>query len=810
MKHRIVSLIMSLSLALSLLPAGALAAGDRPAAQAEWERETAASAPRGAVPAGETPGTRGSGDLAWAVTGGNLYFDASTGTVTDCDDSVTAAEIPAKIDGHGVKAVGAYAFSRCAGLERVTVPSGVTRLGDGAFQGCFRLTEVTVPATVTEIGAAVFAWCPSLTGVSLQSGNPSYSVRSGVLFDRAQTVLICCPGGKSGSYTIPSGVRRIEENAFVGCTRLTGVTIPAGVTEIGRSAFYYCTGLTAVTIPDGVTAIAGSTFKLCSGLTKVTIPASVTAVGSGAFAECAALTDVYYGGSRAQWNAVAVGKENGPLAGAAVHAGGVILFPAEGGYLYFDADTGTVTGCDPAVTAAEIPGEIGGAAVTEIGKEAFQSRESLKRVTLPASVTRIGDLAFSGCAGLTEFTVPAGVTRIGSCAFSYCSGLTGFRLASGNTAFSVRDGVLFDRSRAKLVAFPGGKTGGYAAPSGVKTVWEGAFSGCGGLTEVTLPGGVTRLEGLAFYGCGGLRRVSLPESLSYVGMYAFHGCGGLTDVDFGGTEAQWAAVPVGDHNEPLKNAAIHCAASLSITAQPQDVTVGKAGDKAVFTVAAQGTDLTYAWYYRNLGASKWTKSSTTGPKFTLIISQDREVKCEVTGSGTTVTSAVAKGLVPDNTILNILPDVTQVANPSDKVSFQVTGGTGPYTWYYRNAGASKWSRSAVTGNKFSLVVSGDREAYCVSADGKQSAVATASIARQGSIQVTPQVGIAAKAGGRVTFTATGGTGPYAWYYRNAGALTWTKSAVTTNKFPILVGKDREVFCASGDTRSPVVRATVGK
>ena len=190
--------------------------------------------------------------------------------------------------------------------------------------------------------------------------------------------------------------------------------------------------------------------------------------------------------------------------------------------------------------------------------------------------------------------------------------------------------------------------------------------------------------------------------------------------------------------------------------------------------------------------------------------QDREVKCEVTGGGTTVTSAVAKGLVPDNTVLNLLPDATQVANPSDKVSFQVTGGTGPYTWYYRNAGASKWSRSAVTGNKFSLVVSGDREAYCVSADGKQSAIATATIAELGNIQVTPATAVAAKAGGRVTFTASGGSAPYAWYYRNAGALTWTKSSVTTNKFPILVGKDREVFCACGDARSPVVTATVGK
>ena len=665
MKKRWIDLALALCLALSLLPAGALAAGEE-AVPPEGDPPAAAPAPRGAAPAEETPdGSHGSSDAVYAVTGGNLYFDSATGTITDCDSTVTKAAIPSAIGGVSVTGIKASAFGDCGSLTAVTIPAGVTSIGENAFSGCGSLTAVTV-----------------------NSGNPAFSSRDGVLFNKNKTILICCPAGKTGTYGIPGSVTSIEDWAFDRCGKLTGLTIPGSVTDIGRFAFDRCGGLTAVTIPNGVTSIPYAAFDECRGLTSVTIPASVTSIEDWAFSSCSSLADV----------------------------------------------------------------------------------------TIPGSVTSIGYSAFSSCHSLTAVTIPGSVTSIGHYAFSNCSGLTSVTI-----------------------------------PDSVKSIGFYAFDDCTSLTSVTIPNGVTGIGDGTFADCSSLKTVTIPASVVSIGSSAFVRCGSLTDVWYTGTREQWQAIGIQYNNEPLTSASFHFgSAPPAITAQPQDVTVAKAGDKASFTVAAQGDHLTYTWYYRNLGASKWTKSSLTGPKFTLIISQDREVKCEVTGSGVTVTSAVARGLVPDNTVLNLLPDATQVANPSDKVSFQVTGGSAPYTWYYHNAGANTWSKSAVTGNKFSLVVSRDREVYCVSADGKQSAVATASIAQQGSIQVTPQVGVAAKAGGRVTFTATGGTGPYAWYYRNAGALTWSKSSVTTNKFAILVGKDREVFCASGDARSEVVTATVGK
>lgn len=48
--------------------------------------------------------------VSYAVTGGNIYFDAATGTITDCDQNVTAAEIPDAIDGAAVTSIGDSAF----------------------------------------------------------------------------------------------------------------------------------------------------------------------------------------------------------------------------------------------------------------------------------------------------------------------------------------------------------------------------------------------------------------------------------------------------------------------------------------------------------------------------------------------------------------------------------------------------------------------------------------------------------------------------------------------------------------------------
>ncbi len=193
--------------------------------------------------------------VTYAVTGGNLYFDKSTGKITECDKNVTEAVISSTIEGVSVTSIGGSAFSGCSGLTSVTIPNSVIYIGEEAFYDCSGLTSVTIPNSVTLIGNGVFRHCSGLSSV----------------------------------------------------------TIPNSVTSIGDYAFAGCSGLTSVTIPNSVTSIGWDAFLGCSGLTSVTIPNSVTYIGSFAFYACNNITDIYYAGTKEQWASISIDSYNSPL-----------------------------------------------------------------------------------------------------------------------------------------------------------------------------------------------------------------------------------------------------------------------------------------------------------------------------------------------------------------------------------------------------------------------------------------------------------------------------------------------------------------
>lgn len=191
---------------------------------------------------------------------GVLYNKALT-TLVRCPLAKESVMIP-----NGILSIGDAAFRRCAGLTVVVIPASVTSIGDEAFLGCRNLASaaipgnlfsigsaafqecslvsVVIPNSVTSIGNAAFLSCSDLVSFSVAAENTVYSSLDGVLYNKAQTILIQCPARKQ-SVMIPGGVTTIANAAFRGCSSLMDVVIPASVTSIGDQVFLSCRNLTS-------------------------------------------------------------------------------------------------------------------------------------------------------------------------------------------------------------------------------------------------------------------------------------------------------------------------------------------------------------------------------------------------------------------------------------------------------------------------------------------------------------------------------------------------------------------------------------
>lgn len=324
-----------------------------------------------------------------------------------------------------------YPFGAQGGYS---IPGGVTNVGTYAFEGRPSLTSLTIPKSVVAIAIGALSECGSLTNISVASSSLNYSSENGVLFNRDHAVLIQCPGGLRGSYSISTKVAAIGDEAFQGCFHLEEVTIPSSVTNIGDHAFAGChslphlmipdsvvaigdgaffdnTNLTSVVISTNVTSLETEVFGYCYNLTMVTIPTSVTNIGVGAFSWCSKLAEL-------------------TLPNTVVHIQGSAFFSC--------TNLGSLV----------LPTNL-----VQIDGEAFGCCSSLTNITFPDKIPTIESSLFLGCSSLSKLTIPAGVTSIGSDAFRYCTNLHSLVIPRNVT--NIGDYVLYDCVSLGAVVFLG-------------------------------------------------------------------------------------------------------------------------------------------------------------------------------------------------------------------------------------------------------------------------------------------------------------------------------------------------------------------
>ncbi|MBR5246437.1 MAG: leucine-rich repeat domain-containing protein [Clostridia bacterium] len=93
----------------------------------------------------------------------------------------------------------------------------------------------------------------------------------------------------------------------------------------------------------------------------------------------------------------------------------------------------------------------------------------------------------------------------------------------------------------------------------VAEICDYAFYGFKAATSATIyDNGVTTIGDYAFYNCESLSSITIPSIVTSIGENAFYGCSSLTNVYYEDIEDNWNAITIGNNNQPLLDATIHC------------------------------------------------------------------------------------------------------------------------------------------------------------------------------------------------------------------------------------------------------------
>ena len=175
------------------------------------------------------------------------------------------------------KNIGHRAFSGCDKLESIVLPEGLESIGDEAFDYC-DLKSVTLPQSLRIIGKHAFSGnhvqqliipanvekignTGGVASFSVDSENPNYSSRNGVLFSKDGETLIQFPGeSEAFHYSVPAGTVVIGEEAFRFTDNIRQFDLPETVTEIGANAFD-CWNSIQIILPKSLKVIDSSNFN---------------------------------------------------------------------------------------------------------------------------------------------------------------------------------------------------------------------------------------------------------------------------------------------------------------------------------------------------------------------------------------------------------------------------------------------------------------------------------------------------------------------------------------------------------------------
>ena len=168
--------------------------------------------------------------------------------------------------------------------------------------------------------------------------------------------------------------------------------------------------------------------------------------------------------------------------------------------------------------------------LTSLGSNCFHGCYNLTSIVIPEGVTSLGNSCFYNCSNLASIVIPESVTSIGELCFQRSMRLTSITVSNDNTNYSSIDGVLFNKDKTFIIAYPNAKSNEYVIPESVTSLGSYCFYDCSNLTSIVIPEGVTSLGSSCFSSCSNLTNIVIPESVTSIDSYCFSSCSKLASI----------------------------------------------------------------------------------------------------------------------------------------------------------------------------------------------------------------------------------------------------------------------------------------
>jgi len=483
-----------------------------------------------------------------------------------------------------VTTIESYAFSGCSALETITISEGVTNIDYNCFEDCVSLSTVTLPQTLS-LSNNIFPNCTSLTEIKVAEGNTNLWVEDGVLFGKNyddSATLLCYPAGKTTeSYAISSDVTTLN-CSFAGNRYIKEITGGEGLKYI-YSAFKDCSSLSSLSLSDTIEYISDGTFTGCTSLKQLVLPAGLTEfsgmLNGSSIEEVTIPASISYIEPYMLESALSLKNINVDESNSSYTSKGGALFTKDEKTLVFypkgkdDASYTIPTGTE-SIGEGSFAGNshikklIISEDVRSISGYAFSNLSQLNEVIIKKGLTEIPSGAFYECRNLSKITIPATIKTVGDSAFYLNRSESaspveviyeGTQTSWDNIDFSYSNGDVCESENISFIVGIG---------DGVDWILKGnkylLITGSGDMTDFSSE------EDAPWYNADytgdylgeiykRIEAVWIDGGITAIGDNAFTSSyTALTDIYFDGTREEWNAVVIGNGNNALLNAKVHC------------------------------------------------------------------------------------------------------------------------------------------------------------------------------------------------------------------------------------------------------------